>query len=159
MFALFTLLYGAGLRISEALSLRQAHAPLGETLRIAGKGGKMRIAPVIDAVRDAVNVYCEACPYGAERDDPLFYSTRGKPLSAAAAQRTMRQLRGALGLPDSATPHALRHAFATHLLSAGGDLRSIQELLGHSSLGATQRYTKIDAENLLRVFDKAHPRA
>ncbi len=157
--ALLTLLYGAGLRISEALSLRQAHAPFGETLRITGKGGKMRAVPVIAAARDAVDAYVALCPYGAERDDPLFFSTRGKPLSAAGAQRTMRQLRQGLGLPDSATPHALRHSFATHLLAAGGDLRSIQELLGHSSLAATQRYTKIDAENLLKVFDKAHPRA
>ena len=157
--ALLTLLYGAGLRISEALSLRQAHAPFGETLRITGKGGKMRAVPAIAAARDAIDAYVALCPFGTERDDPLFISTRGKPLSAAGAQRTMRQLRQGLGLPDSATPHALRHAFATHLMTAGGDLRSIQELLGHSSLAATQRYTKIDTENLLKVFDKAHPRA
>lgn len=157
--ALFTLLYGAGLRISEALSLRWKDAPLKETLRIKGKGGKTRAAPIIPAAREAVDAYVSACPYGGQADDPLFFSNRGKPLSATLAQRTMRRLRGALGLPDSATPHALRHAFATHLLAAGGDLRAIQELLGHASLAATQRYTKIDAENLLRVFDKAHPRA
>ena len=157
--AILTLLYGAGLRISEALSLRQAHAPFGETLRVTGKGGKMRAVPVIPAARNAIDAYVSLCPYGTERDEPLFFSTRGKPLSAAGVQRTMRQLRRGLGLPDSATPHALRHAFATHLLTAGGDLRSIQELLGHASLAATQRYTKIDGENLLKVFDKAHPRA
>ena len=157
--ALFTLLYGAGLRISEALSLRWKDAPLEETLRIKGKGGKTRLVPLIPAAREAVDVYAGQCPYGGEAKDPLFFSTRGKPLSATLAQRTMRRLRGALGLPDSATPHALRHAFATHLLAAGGDLRAVQELLGHASLAATQRYTKVDAESLLRVFDKAHPRA
>ncbi|WP_375205391.1 tyrosine recombinase XerC [Hyphococcus sp.] len=157
--ALITLLYGAGLRISEALSLRWSDTPLGETLRIKGKGAKTRLVPVVPAAREAVAAYQELCPYGGEADDPLFYSTRGKPLSATLAQRTMAKLRAALGLPDSATPHALRHGFATHLLSAGGDLRAIQELLGHSSLAATQRYTKIDRENLLKVFDKAHPRA
>lgn len=157
--ALFTILYGVGLRISEALSLRWGDAPLDEALRIKGKGGKTRIAPVIPAAREAVNAYVAICPYGGEAGDPLFFAKRGGALSAALAQRTMRQLRSVLGLPDSATPHALRHAFATHLLSAGGDLRSIQELLGHSSLAATQRYTKIDKENLLKVFDKAHPRA
>lgn len=157
--ALITLLYGAGLRISEALSLRRGDAPLEETLRIKGKGGKMRAVPVIDAARDAVKAYLALCPYGTDTDDPMFFSARGKPLSPALAQRAMRRLRAALGLPDSATPHALRHAFATHLLAAGGDLRSIQELLGHSSLAATQRYTKIDAAALLNVYDKAHPRA
>ncbi|GJL90895.1 tyrosine recombinase XerC [Hyphococcus sp.] len=157
--ALITLLYGVGLRISEALSLRWRNAPLGETLRIKGKGGKTRMVPVVPAARDSIEAYVALCPYGGEADDPLFFSTRGKPLSATLAQRTMAKLRAALGLPDSATPHALRHAFATHLLSAGGDLRSIQELLGHSSLAATQRYTKIDRDSLLHVFDKAHPRA
>lgn len=157
--ALLTLLYGAGLRISEALSLRRGDAPLGETLRIKGKGGKTREAPIIQPARDAVDAYLEHCPYGTDVDDPLFFSSRGKPLSPSLAQRTMRRLRGALGLPETATPHALRHAFATQLLAAGGDLRAIQELLGHSSLAATQRYTKVDSEALLRVFDKAHPRA
>jgi integrase/recombinase XerC len=157
--ALMTLLYGAGLRISEALSLKWSEAPLGETLRIKGKGAKTRIVPVVPAARESISQYIELCPYGGEADDPLFFSTRGKVLSPRLAQRTMAQLRAALGLPDSATPHAMRHAFATHLLSAGGDLRAIQELLGHSSLAATQRYTKIDSDSLLRVFDKAHPRA
>ena len=157
--ALITLLYGAGLRISEALSLRWGDAPLPETLRITGKGAKTRAVPVVPAARDAVDAYVKLCPYGVEANDPLFFSTRGKPLSATLAQRTMAKLRAALGLPDSATPHALRHSFATHLLSAGGDLRAIQELLGHSSLAATQRYTKIDRASLIRVFDKAHPRA
>jgi integrase/recombinase XerC len=157
--ALMTLLYGAGLRISEALSLRWGDAPLGETLRIKGKGAKTRQVPVVPAAREAVEVYRKLCPYGGEADGPLFFSTRGKPLSATLAQRTMAKLRAALGLPDSATPHALRHAFATHLLSAGGDLRAIQELLGHASLAATQRYTKIDRDNLIRAYDKAHPRA
>ena len=157
--ALLMLLYGAGLRISEALSLRRGDAPLAETLRIKGKGAKIRAVPAIREAREAVDAYMALCPYGTDADDPLFFSKRGKPLSPALAQRTVRRLRARLGLPDSATPHALRHAFATHLLAAGGDLRSIQELLGHASLAATQRYTKVDAENLLRVFDKAHPRA
>ena len=157
--ALITLLYGAGLRISEALSLRWGDAPLDEVLRITGKGTKTRLVPLVPAARDAVDAYVALCPYGTQADNPLFFSTRGKALSSRLAQRMMASLRAALGLPDSATPHALRHAFATHLLSAGGDLRAIQELLGHSSLAATQRYTKIDRESLLKVFDKAHPRA
>lgn len=157
--ALLTLLYGAGLRISEALSLRWGDAPLGAVVRIKGKGSKYRDAPIVDAVREAVETYTSLCPYGTDADDPLFFSKRGKALSATLVQRMMQRLRGALGLPASATPHALRHSFATHLLAAGGDLRSIQELLGHSSIGATQRYTKIDTKNLLDTYDKAHPRA
>ena len=157
--ALLTLLYGAGLRISEALSLRWSDAPLRDTLRIKGKGSKYRDVPVIPVIKDAINKYTELCPYGRGSRDPLFYSKRGKPLSPVLAQRMTRDLRRALGLPDSATPHALRHAFATHLLNAGGDLRSIQELLGHASLAATQRYTKIDAQSLLKVYDRSHPRA
>jgi len=157
--ALFTLIYGAGLRISEALSLTWGEAPLAETLRIKGKGGKTRAVPVIPASRDAVAAYQELCPYGSQSSDPLFFSRRGRALSPRLAQMTMARLRAVLGLPTSATPHALRHAFATHLLTAGGDLRAIQELLGHTSLAATQRYTKIDADRLLQVFDKAHPRA
>ena len=157
--ALFTLLYGAGLRIAEALSLKRSDAPLGDSLRITGKGAKTRLVPVIGAVRDGVDTYLDLCPYGTDAGDPLFFSKRGKALSPRMVQRTMAALRVQLGLPDSATPHALRHAFATELLSAGGDLRSIQELLGHSSLAATQRYTKIDADGLLRVYDKAHPRS
>lgn len=157
--ALITLLYGVGLRISEALSLNWSDAPLGETLRIKGKGAKTRMVPVLPAAREAIDAYTKLCPYGGEANEPLFFSKRGKALSPRLAQRTVAQLRAALGLPDSATPHALRHAFATHLLSAGGDLRVIQELLGHASLAATQRYTKIDSENLIRIFDQAHPRA
>jgi integrase/recombinase XerC len=156
--ALFTLLYGAGLRIAEVLSLRWGAAPLGEALRIKGKGGKTRLVPVLTAGREAVAAYVAACPYGAHADDPLFFSARGNALSPRHAQRTMAALRGVLGLPASATPHALRHAFATHLLSAGGDLRAIQELLGHTSLAATQRYTKVDTQRLLSAYDKAHPR-
>ena len=157
--ALLTLLYGAGLRISEALSLKWQDAPFGASLRIKGKGAKTRDVPILDVVRESVSAYQDICPFGGASGDPLFFSKRGKALSATLAQRTMQQLRAVVGLPDSATPHALRHSFATHLLSAGGDLRSIQELLGHSSLAATQRYTKIDAENLIKTFDKAHPRA
>ncbi len=157
--ALFTLLYGAGLRIAEVLSLRWGAAPLGETLCIKGKGGKDRIVPMLAAAREAVAAYVAACPYGAHADDPLFFSARGNRLSPRHVQRTMAMLRSVLGLPASATPHALRHSFATHLLSAGGDLRTIQELLGHTSLAATQRYTKVDTQRLLSAYDKAHPRS
>lgn len=157
--ALFTLLYGAGLRISEALSVRWIDVPLGERLRIIGKGSKARDVPLIKAVREAVAVYCDLCPYPREPETPLFFSVRGKMLSARLVQRSMAGHRAALGLPESATPHALRHAFATHLLSAGGDLRAIQELLGHASIAATQRYTKVDAARVLAVYKTAHPRA
>lgn len=157
--ALFTLLYGAGLRISEALSLRWGDAPFGERLRVIGKGAKTRQAPVLAIVRDSTEAYRRLCPYGGGAKDPLFFSVRGKPLSARLVQHSMAGHRRALGLPETATPHALRHAFATHLLSAGGDLRAIQELLGHSSIAATQRYTKVDAERLLSVYENAHPRA
>lgn len=157
--ALFTLLYGLGLRISEALSLKQGDAPLRDRLRVVGKGSKTRDVPVIGAAREAIDAYAALCPYQGDTNCSLFYSVRGKPLSPRLAQRTMEKYRGRLGLPDSATPHALRHAFATHLLSAGGDLRAIQELLGHASIAATQRYTKIDASRLLSVYEKAHPRA
>jgi integrase/recombinase XerC len=157
--AIFTLLYGAGLRISEALSLRWVDSPFRQTLRITGKGGKTRDVPVIAIVRDAVAAYAALCPYGGVREQPLFFSRRGKPLSAREVQRVMAQHRRVLGLPDSATPHALRHAFATQLLAGGGDLRAIQELLGHASIAATQRYTKVDAERLIAVYESAHPRA
>lgn len=157
--ALFTLIYGAGLRISEVLSLNWSDAPLPETLRIKGKGAKTRAVPIVPAARDAIEDYRAKCPFGSDAISPLFFSARGKPLSPRLAQMTMAKLRAVIGLPDSATPHALRHSFATHLLAAGGDLRAIQELLGHSSLNATQRYTKIDAENMMRTYDKAHPRA
>lgn len=157
--AFLTLLYGAGLRISEALSLTWGNAPLGETLTVLGKGGKMRSVPILPVIRERIEAYRTLCPYGGEKAGPLFFSARGKPLSATAAQKTMRDARRALGLPDSATPHALRHAFATHLLSAGGDLRAIQDLLGHASLAATQRYTAVDAERMLETYRNAHPRA
>ncbi len=157
--AVLTLLYGCGLRISEALSLVRSDAPLGESLRILGKGGKMRIVPVLPAVREAVDAYLEKLPYALSREDRLFRAKRGGPLSPRHVQATVQGLRGRLGLPDSATPHALRHAFATHLLGAGADLRSIQELLGHASLSTTQRYTQVDAAGLMAVYAKAHPRA
>jgi len=157
--ALITLLYGAGLRISEALALSGADLPLGEAIRVSGKGGKTRVVPVLRAARDAVAAYAAACPYPLDRDRALFRGARGGPLGARQAQRLMQTLRGALGLPDSATPHALRHAFASHLLAAGGDLRAIQELLGHASLSTTQIYAEIDAAGLMAVYDRAHPRA
>lgn len=157
--AIFTLLYGAGLRISEALSLTRADAPEGDALRIMGKGGKERIVPILPAAREAIRLYLKVCPYGAGADDPLFFSARGKALHPRIVQGEMKRRARMLGLPDSATPHALRHAFATHLLSAGGDLRCIQELLGHASIAATQRYTKVDAGALLAAYKSAHPRA
>ena len=154
--ALFTLLWGAGLRLSEALALRWTDAPLGERLRVLGKGGKHRDVPVIAEVRDAVEAYRAACPYGS---GPLFFATRGGPLGPRSAQRAMETVRGRLMLPATATPHALRHSFATHLLAAGADLRAVQELLGHASIVATQRYTRIEESRLLDVYEKAHPRA
>jgi len=156
--AALCLLYGCGLRIGEALALNRGDAPTGEVITILGKGGKQRMVPVLPAVREAVQEYLTLCPYRGEADDPLFLGARGKRLQAAVLQKAMRLVRGALGLPDSATPHALRHSFATHLLSNGGDLRAIQELLGHASLSTTQRYTKVDAEQLISVHRKAHPR-
>jgi integrase/recombinase XerC len=156
--AVLTLLYGCGLRISEALSLRRADAPLPETLRILGKGGKTRLVPVLPVVAEAVALYLQHLPFGLGPDEPLFRAKRGGPLGARAVQGQMAILRGRLGLPDSATPHALRHAFATHLLGAGADLRAIQELLGHASLGTTQKYTAVDAEGLLAVYRNAHPK-
>ncbi|WP_270374256.1 tyrosine recombinase XerC [Marinicauda sp. Alg238-R41] len=157
--ALLTLLYGAGLRISEALSLTGADTPLPDVLRMTGKGGKTRIVPVLPAVRDAVEAYVEACPFELERDDALFRAVRGGPMTPRAAQSMMQALRSRLGLAATATPHALRHAFATHLLAGGGDLRAIQELLGHASLSTTQVYAEIEAEGLMRVHAATHPRA
>ena len=157
--AVLTLLYGCGLRISEALSLTRADAPFPDTLRIVGKGSKMRLAPVLPVVREAVDAYLLAVPFALAPADALFRAKRGGPLSPRHVQATMQTLRGRLGLPDSATPHALRHAFATHLLGAGADLRSIQELLGHASLSTTQRYTEVDAAALLSAYSNAHPRA
>lgn len=157
--AVLTLLYGCGLRISEALSLKGADAPLPENLRITGKGSKTRVVPVLPAVREAVNAYLAETPFRSGPDEPLFRAKRGGPLSPRHVQATVQNLRSRLGLPASATPHALRHSFATHLLGAGADLRSIQELLGHASLSTTQRYTEVDAAALLSAYASAHPRA
>jgi len=157
--AILTLLYGCGLRISEALGLQRGDAPLRDAMRIVGKGKKERVVPVLPIVADAVDAYVALCPFELPADGPLFIGVRGKRLNAGVVQRQMRQVRMALGLPDTATPHALRHSFATHLLSSGGDLRSIQELLGHASLSTTQRYTEVDTDQLQRVYRAAHPRA
>jgi len=157
--AVLTLLYGCGLRISEALSLKRSDAPLRESLRVVGKGAKERVAPVLPAVREAVDRYLALLPFTLGPDDALFRAKRGGALGPRPVQALMQRLRGRLGLPASATPHALRHSFATHLLGAGADLRSIQELLGHASLSTTQRYTAVDAAGLLAIYEKAHPRA
>jgi integrase/recombinase XerC len=157
--AILTLLYGCGLRISEALGLTLAEAPKGEVLVVTGKGNKQRHVPVLRAVAEAVADYLAACPYPLAKDGPLFVGARGGPLNPRLVQRQMQLLRGMLGLPETATPHALRHSFATHLLGGGGDLRAIQELLGHASLSTTQRYTKVEPEHLLAIYAGAHPRA
>ncbi|MBL9051756.1 MAG: tyrosine recombinase XerC [Tabrizicola sp.] len=157
--AIATLLYGLGLRISEALSLTGADHPLPSTLRITGKGGKTRPVPVIPAAAEAVAAYVALCPFDLGPADPLFRGARGGALNARLIQSAMERARHRLGLPATATPHALRHSFATHLLSAGGDLRAIQELLGHASLSTTQAYTAVDAARLMEVYEKAHPRA
>ena len=157
--AVLTLLYGCGLRISEALSLTGADHPLPETLRIIGKGGKTRLAPVLPAVREAVDAAVRAQPWPPTPGAPLFRGARGGALGPRRVQALMAVLRGRLGLPASATPHALRHSFATHLLGAGADLRTIQELLGHASLSTTQRYTGVDAAALMETYARAHPRA
>ncbi len=156
--ALLLLLYGAGLRISEALSLNGDALPLGETLVLTGKGNKQRVVPLLDTVRDAIHDYAEQCPF-IDTTGPLFRGARGGRLNPAIIRRAMQAARTALGLPDGTSPHALRHSFATHLLGAGADLRSLQELLGHSSLSSTQIYTKVDAAQLLDVYENAHPRA
>ena len=161
--ALLAILYGCGLRISEALSLgRDQIMGAGERtgmLRVFGKGGKERVVPVLPAVTGMVRDYLDACPHDPGPDGPLFLGRRGKRLNAAVAQKQMRSVRRALGLPETATPHAMRHSFATHLLAGDGDLRTIQELLGHASLSTTQRYTDVDAAKLQSVYDQAHPRA
>jgi integrase/recombinase XerC len=157
--AILTLLYGCGLRISEALGLTLAEAPRGEILVVTGKGRKQRHVPVLPAVSEAIADYLAACPYPLTKDGPLFVGARGGPLNPRLVQRQMQRLRGLLGLPETATPHALRHSFATHLLGGGGDLRAIQELLGHASLSTTQRYTKVEPEQLVAIYDAAHPRA
>jgi integrase/recombinase XerC len=156
--ALLTLLYGAGLRISEALSLRFGDVPLGEGLVITGKGRKERVVPLLAVIRDAISAYAQIIPFRLSPKDALFVSRRGKTMSAREAQALMQNLRGRLGLSERATPHALRHSFATHLLQNGGDLRSVQELLGHASLSTTQAYTEIDARKLMDVYEKAHPK-
>ena len=159
--ALLTLLYGCGLRISEALGIDrgQAPAPGQRSMRVRGKGGKERLVPLLPVVIEAVADYLGAYPHSLKHDDPLFVGVRGGRLNPGLVQATMRRLRARLNLPDSATPHALRHSFATHLLAAGGDLRTIQELLGHASLSSTQAYTEVDTARLLKVHRDAHPRA
>lgn len=157
--AVITLLYGCGLRISEALGLTGAQNPLPETLRIRGKGGKERLLPTLPATRAAVAEYARLCPYDLAADQPLFRGVRGGALNPRLIALVMEKARTQLGLPATATPHAMRHSFATHLLSAGGDLRAIQELLGHASLSTTQAYTAVDAARLMEVYEKAHPRA
>ncbi len=157
--AVMTLLYGCGLRISEALSLKLSDTPLSDRLRIIGKGSKTRIVPVLPQVAQAVAAYLAQLPFVLSSHDLVFRAKRGGPLSPRHMQATVQGLRGRLGLPDSATPHALRHSFATHLLGAGADLRSIQELLGHASLSTTQKYTDVDAAALLGAYAKAHPHA
>jgi integrase/recombinase XerC len=157
--AILTLLYGLGLRISEALSLTGADHPLPPTLRITGKGGKTRLVPVIPVAARAVDAYVALCPHELGHAEPLFRGVRGGPVNPRLIQAAMERARLRLGLPATATPHALRHSFATHLLSAGGDLRAIQELLGHASLSTTQAYTAVDPARLLEVYEKAHPRA
>ena len=159
--AVLTLLYGCGLRISEALGLTGADLAdaAGSALRVTGKGGKTRLVPVLPQVLQSIAEYRRLCPYHLDADAPLFRGARGGPLNPAIVQRGMRKLRSALNLPDTATPHALRHSFATHLLGRGGDLRTIQELLGHASLSTTQIYTGVDTTRLLEVYEAAHPRA
>ena len=156
--AVATLLYGCGLRISEALGLKRADYPLAEVLRITGKGGKQRLVPVLPAAQRAVGEYVRLCPYDLVPSGPLFVGMRGKVLNPRAIQKVMEQARMQLGLPSTATPHALRHSFATHLLEAGGDLRAIQELLGHASLSTTQVYTSVDQARLMEIYEKAHPK-
>lgn len=157
--AVLLLMYGSGLRIAEALSLEGRDVPLGKTLQVTGKGGKQRLVPILPITRDAVAEYAQTCPYPLAPDEALFKGAKGGALSQGMVQKAMAKARRALGLPDTATPHALRHSFATHLLSAGADLRSLQELLGHASLGSTQIYTKVDAASLLDNYRNAHPRA
>jgi len=156
--AVLALCYGAGLRIAEALALTREDLE-DQVLRVTGKGGKTRLVPLIAPVRQAIDAYLGLCPYKLYPQDPIFRGVKGGPLAARLVQQRMAQVRGALGLAPSATPHALRHSFATHLLGRGGDLRAIQELLGHASLSTTQIYTQIDTERLLESYRKAHPRA
>ncbi|RKF23489.1 tyrosine recombinase XerC [Altericroceibacterium spongiae] len=156
--AVLLMMYGGGMRIAEVLSLTGADYPLGETLRVTGKGNKQRVVPVLPVVREGIADYVAKCPWKIDSDGPLFLGAKGGPLSAGMVRKAMARARIALGLPATATPHALRHSFATHLLGAGVDLRSLQELLGHAGLGSTQIYTRVDAATLLETYRKAHPR-
>jgi integrase/recombinase XerC len=157
--AILLLLYGSGLRVAEAMSLTASVLPMGRTLRVTGKRGKTRVVPVVEAVRQAIADYAAACAWPLTGSSPLFVGVRGGPLNADLVRRAVRGARHRLGLPDSVTPHALRHSFATHLLAGGADLRSLQELLGHASLSSTQIYTAVDAAHMLDVYRHAHPRA
>jgi len=157
--AVLLLLYGAGLRVAEALSLTGRTLPIGTTLRVTGKRSKTRIVPIVPAVREAIDDYVRQCPYPTAGDAPLFVGARGGPLNPDLVRRAVAAARRRLGLPDTLTPHALRHSFATHLLAGGADLRALQELLGHASLSSTQIYTAVDAARLLDVYRHAHPRA
>ena len=157
--AILLLLYGAGLRVAEALSLTANLLPIGSTLRVTGKRSKTRIVPIVPAVRDAIDDYARQCPYPLRGEVPLFVGARGGPLNPDLVRRAVAAARRRLGLPDTLTPHALRHSFATHLLAGGADLRALQELLGHASLSSTQIYTAVDAARLLDVYRHAHPRA
>jgi len=157
--AILLLLYGAGLRIAEAMSLKAGVLPVGQAIRVTGKRSKTRIVPIVPAVREAIEAYVCSCPYPLAGDSPLFVGARGGPLNADLVRRAVRAARMRLGFPDSLTPHALRHSFATHLLAGGADLRALQELLGHASLSSTQIYTAVDAARLLDVYRHAHPRA
>ena len=159
--AVLTLCYAAGLRISEALSLTYANAPdaSAQAMRIIGKGGKERVVPLLPVISETIATYIKLCPYALGAQEPLFRGARGGALNPRMVQKAMERLRAALGLPESATPHALRHSFATHLLSRGGDLRTIQELLGHASLSTTQIYTGVDMDRLAEIYDKSHPRS
>lgn len=157
--AILLLLYGAGLRVAEALSLTARVLPIGTTLRVTGKRSKTRVVPIVDAAREAVEAYVRQCPYPLTGDAALFLGARGAPLNPDLVRRAVAAARRRLGLPETLTPHALRHSFATHLLARGADLRSLQELLGHASLSSTQIYTAVDAARLLDVYRHAHPRA
>lgn len=156
--AVLLLLYGAGMRIAEALSLKGSDLPLGDTLTVTGKGNKQRVVPILPIVREGVADYAARCPWPIRKSGSLFLGEKGGPLSQGMVQKAMARARRAMGLPSTATPHALRHSFATHLLGAGADLRSLQELLGHASLGSTQIYTKVDAAKMLETYRAAHPR-
>ena len=157
--AILLLLYGAGLRVAEAMSLTGAVRPIGQALRVTGKRAKTRVVPIMPAIREAIEAYAVQCPWPIERDGPLFMGVRGAPLNPDLVRRAVAAARKRLGLPDTLTPHALRHSFATHLLARGADLRALQELLGHASLSSTQIYTAVDAARLLDVYRHAHPRA